>query len=223
MRHRDQFWRMPACGPDMLPVMRDEPDPEAPIQSSATASLSSLFGRNLEKLHAFLRVRCGDRLSAKESIEDLAQSVCREVLRDAEGVRFTSEAAFRKWLFTQATRKLIDKSRYYARAHREAVREAPEVDEASAASVLSCYADFCTPSRYASAREQLEQIEAAIQQLPDAQRDAIAFVKLLGLSTREAAERLQISDSAVRSLLSRGLAKLSLTLRPRSSDPADGR
>ena len=65
-----------------------------------------------------------------------------------------------------------------------------------------------TPSRVASAKEQLVQIEDAIQRLPDHQQEAVAYSRILGLSYADIATRMQVSESAVRNLVSRGLARL---------------
>ena len=43
---------------------------------------ATLFGRNLPVLVAYLRSRCRGAMARVESPEDLAQSVCREVLAD---------------------------------------------------------------------------------------------------------------------------------------------
>ncbi len=52
--------------------------------------------------------------------------------------------------------------------------------------------------------------------LPAAQRDAVAYVKLLGLSYERVARRMGRSESAVRGLVARGLATLAEELGPES-------
>ena len=181
------------------------------------ASMDSLFGRNMPKLMAFIRLRMGTGVSARESVADIAQSVCREVLRDMNDFEYRGDEAFRHWLFTQATRKIIDKTRYHGRAQRDIAREVQvggESSEREAESIVQCFASFCTPSRVASGREQLEMIEAALADLPENQREAIALTKLMDVPTAEAAELIGVTDSAVRGLVARGLAKLSLILNP---------
>lgn len=149
-----------------------------------------------------------------ESASDIAQSVCREFLEGLTSGARLSRAEFRNRLFRAATRKLVDRHRYYTREKRDRRRRhGPAID---AQSVADCYATVLTPSRVASAREHLEQFETAIQQLPEGQRDAILLVKLVGLSTAEVAEIMDRSDSAVRGLVARGLATLVELLDPPS-------
>jgi len=177
-------------------------------------AFDSLFARTMPPLIAFLRVKVGRLISARESVHDLAQSVCREVLADMKDFEYAGDAAFQKWLFQQASRKIVDRHRYLRRARRDAGREvaADGFAETDARSILDCYATFCTPSQVAGAREELARIEAAIEKLPENQRDAVCLSRLMGLSYPEVAERLGCSEAAARALVARGLARLAQRL-----------
>jgi RNA polymerase sigma-70 factor (ECF subfamily) len=178
-------------------------------------AFDSLFARNLPKLIAYIRVRMGPDLAARESVTDLAQSVCREVLLDAGDFEYRGEESFRKWLFMQATRKLIDRHRFHRRERRDVRREVQPAGGGSTAdhqSILTCYADLHTPSRVATAKDQLDRIEGVLHRLPENQREAIALARLVGLPTAEIAARLGCTDSAVRGLIARGLARLAIEL-----------
>ncbi|MBL8898349.1 MAG: sigma-70 family RNA polymerase sigma factor [Planctomycetes bacterium] len=171
-------------------------------------ALNALFERNLPLLEAFLRVRAGRALQARESIRDLAQSVCREVLGDWEKIELRSEKEFRNYLFLEAGRKILKKARFHAQERRDARREAGSLDTDEAETLRGVYASVLTPSRCADAREEVAAIEDAIAELPEAQRDAITLTRLLGLTTAEAAVELEVSESAVRGLIARGLARI---------------
>ena len=177
-------------------------------------ALNSLFGRHLPNLRAFIRMKAGRMVKAKESVNDLVQSVCREVLEDFDQFEYRGEAAFRQWLFLHATRKILERHRYHRAAKRDAAREAPPRDlpEDEATTLMRCYATFCTPSRRAAAREELHRIESAIAELPENQRDALALSRMMGLSYKDAAEQLDCTPAAVRGLVARGLARLSDSL-----------
>ncbi|MEZ5962980.1 MAG: sigma-70 family RNA polymerase sigma factor [Planctomycetota bacterium] len=217
------------------PVDTARPRPEVPAQpgvpsmpldphESVHAALrgdrqafDSLFGRNLPRLMAYIRLQMSQAVGARESVSDIAQSVCREVLQDMDGFEFQGDEAFRKWLMMQATRKLIDKQRFYRRARRDIARErAPEGDasDSEANSIVDGCADLVSPSRLLGAREQLGRIQTAIGDLPDKQRDAVMMAKVMGMTTDEVAQELGTTAGAVRSLIARGLAKLSLMMRP---------
>src|SRR5262245_56529972 len=85
-----------------------EQSPDAGIQSERPESRSSLFAAHLGDLAGYLRRRCGVLLRAKESVSDLAQSVCREALTHWSRFRSGSDRdrSLRKWLFHIARRKL---------------------------------------------------------------------------------------------------------------------
>src|SRR5678815_592051 len=86
-------------------------------------ALTSLFARNLPPLVAFIRARAGKAIAARESAADIAQSVFREVLQDADKIELKGEGAFRNWLFMQATRKVLDRAKFHGRDRRDAARE----------------------------------------------------------------------------------------------------
>jgi len=193
-----------------------EPDIAAEIAAARRGeahALDSLFARNLPPLVAFIRSRAGKAIAARESAVDIAQSVFREVLQDADNIVLHGEGAFRNWLFQQATRKVLDRARFHGRERRDIAKEVvlPEPGPAADA-LLACYASIATPSQHAVAREELQRFEAAVQQLPDNQRDAVTMSRLLGLDYAQIAEQMQTSESAVRGLVARGLAALSSLL-----------
>ncbi len=194
-------------------------DPRESIHAALSGdapAFDSLFGRNLPKLMAYIRLRMGRHLTGKESVSDIAQSVCREVLQDMDDFEYQGEEAFRKWLMMQATRKLLDRHRYYTRQQRDVAREVPAQhlhnDDDDTTSMVDCYATFCTPSRAPTAKDELERIEGALHELPENQREAVALSKLMGVPNTEIAEQLGCTPGAVRALIARGLAGLAIIL-----------
>lgn len=173
-------------------------------------AIDSLFARNLPPLVAFIRARAGKAVAARESAADIAQSVFREVLQDADRIELKGEGAFRNWLYMQATRKVLDRAKFHGRDRRDVGREVaiPEAGPAADA-LLECYATIATPSRHAAAREELTRFETAIQELPENQRDAVTMSRLMGLSYAQVAETMGLTESAVRGLVARGLAAVS--------------
>jgi len=192
-------------------VSSPDADDLAAIVHDAQRGDRDALGRLLElmqvPLTAFVRVRAGDLVLERESAHDIVQSVCREVLEDLGAFRYRGDAELRNWFFLLATRKLLDRRKFHRRARRDVGREI------AADALLDCYGAFASPSRVASAREELARIEAALQRLPATQRDAIAYSRL-GLSYTDVAERMAATESAVRSLVSRGLARLADELEP---------
>lgn len=175
------------------------------VEQAATGSASAvdaLLARHLPGVRAYLRLRAGPQLLAKESASDLAQSVCRDVLENVDRFRYDGEDGFRRWLFKTAERKVLDRYAHWAAKKREATPEGLDA-------TLSHYGDLHTPSRNAIAREELQRVEAAIDALPPAMREVFILAKVVGLSRRAIADELGKNEGAVRTTLHRALARVS--------------
>lgn len=164
--------------------------------------------RFLPELRLFLRVRMGPALRSKETEEDLAQSVCREVLTDLEQFEDRGPGAFRSWLFLTAARKIQDRVVHFRREKRDVAREAArDPEELRAASLL-------TPSRVAMGREEFDRMSAALDAMPEDQRVVLAHSRLLGMKLADVARELGKTEGQTRGLLYRGLARLGAALEP---------
>jgi len=191
------------------------PDPRTLVDSASrgdAAAVEELLTRYLPGLNAFVRLRAGPLLRARESSSDLVQSVCREVLAHVDRFQYRSEGLFKQWLFTTAARKIADRCDHVQAQRRDVCREVA-LDAASAVSAAGSFADACrslvTPSRELIGREELVATERALLDLDDDHREVILLARVVGLSAREIGEQMNRSESAVRSLLHRALAELS--------------
>lgn len=165
------------------------------------AAIELLLERHLAGVRGFLARRAGADVRAEESIADLVQSTCRELierLRDGR-FRFRGEAEFKQWLYRAALMKLWNR----ARAGRAAGR-----DERVAGADPELVLAPGTPSQVASFHEELERFVRALEALSDEQREAIALFHVEGLTHAEIAARKGCSESYSRALLSRALARL---------------
>ena len=177
-------------------------------------AFEALLERHQGELHAFVRLRFGRLLSARESSVDLVQSVCREVLEQADRFTRPEEQGFRRWLFTTALRKIHDRQAFYLAGKRDVLREVAPGEASAAEDLMQHYRTFSTPSRVASDREEVARIEAAFEVLSDEQREVLTLAHLVGLSRAEIAQQLGKTEGAVRVTLHRALAKLSNRLAP---------
>lgn len=178
------------------------------------SAIEALLVRHLPAIDAYVRLRAGKLVRAKESTADVVQSVCREVLEHLDDFDFRGEAQFRHWLCQHALHKILNKKRFYTAEKRDAAREqaarARSTDQNTSA--LDCYATICTPSRVAAGKEALEAFELAFEQLPEDYRSVITLHRIIGLSFLEIAPMMERSEGAVRNLFNRGVARLSTML-----------
>lgn len=172
------------------------PDPE----------VERLVASYLPSLRAFVRLRMGPELRAREESCDIVQSVAREVLLHRDRFQHGGDQGFREWMFTTAHRKIVNRLLRWRAERRTAERENAAVLPDELAAMVP------TPSRHASAREQLSAVEAAFDELTEEQNEVVRMSRLLGLSHAEIAARLGKTEVAVRKTLSRGLARLVATL-----------
>ena len=177
-------------------------------QTGDGSAMQELLVAYLPELAAFLRLQMGQRLQQRESSADIAQSVCREILTDMEDFEYRGPAAFKRWLFLTARRKLIDRARFHGRDRRDVGRDVA----LSETQLASGYGSFQTPSGVAMQKEEIERLEAAFDQMPEDYRDVIVYSKFLGMKGPEIGERMGKTANAVRVLLHRALARLGLLL-----------
>jgi RNA polymerase sigma-70 factor (ECF subfamily) len=174
-----------------------------------------LLKEHLNGLRAFVRLRAGPVVRSREAESDVVQSACREVLSRAHDYRHGGEAGFRHWLYTAALRKIVDKHERHTATKRDVRREQSlsTADEgAQDAALLATYQAFASPSQVASAREQLDRVEAAFAQLGEDHREAILLSRVVGLSRAEVAAEMGRSEASVRNLLHRALMHLARLL-----------
>jgi RNA polymerase sigma-70 factor, ECF subfamily len=185
---------------------------ESLVQQAAAGdapALASLLVRHLASLEAYVRLKAGAGVRAKESLGDLVQSVCVEVLRDASAFEYRGEPQFRHWLFQQALHKIMNKRRFHGAGRRDMGRE---VAPTSRVSYGDCYATLITPSREAMGHDRWAAFEAAFDVLPEDYREAITLRRIVGLEYDAIAEAMGRSEGAVRNLVHRGIARLSTLL-----------
>ena len=174
---------------------------------------AELLEEHLAGLRAFVHLRLGRALRAKEESQDLVQSVCREVLSELPHFEPRADATFRDWLFKTAENKIRDRWRHWQREKRSVAREVElDLTENEDASVCSDLATLCTPSRHAAGREEVARLERAFCELPPDYREVIVLARLRGLTHAQIAERLGRTELATRTLLSRALARLALAM-----------
>jgi len=164
------------------------------------------------RLQAYMRLNANGLVLSREWSLDLAQSVCADALGSMEGFGGDTEEQFRAWLYRIALNKIRMRYRHLTAARRDARRELGEGVARDADDLARSYGTVCTPSHNLSAKETVDRIEAAMEQLPEEQRQVLTMASLLEMSHREIAAELGKQEPAVRKTLSRARARLVLLL-----------
>jgi len=177
-------------------------------------ALDELLQSYLPQLHAFVRVRLGAKLHARESSLDVVNSVCRELLSARDAFDFRGEDRFRAWLFTTALNKVRERHRRLHSGMRDVEREEP----ASNLDSFAAFAPLLTPSQDAIGHETEHLLREALGALEEDHREVITLARLVQLPHRVIAEVMDRSEEATRKLLARAMRQLIRELRQRGID-----
>lgn len=172
---------------------RFERDEMRAIQAGDSAALQRLIDREGPRLLRFARGLLGNLDEAEDVVQD---TMIRLWEKAAE---WTPDARIGTWLHRVCYNRAIDKLR-----RRRAV-----VDE----SVLEEVADPADAADVALVRaESAQRVAAAVDGLPARQRSAVLLFHMQGLSQREAAAAMGISEAAFESTLARARRQLRRSL-----------
>jgi RNA polymerase sigma factor (sigma-70 family) len=157
------------------------------------AALGELYDR-VGRIAYGLAVRI---LRDERLAEDAVQEGFLAVWRSAAGFR-AERAKASTWILTLVHRRAVDLVR------REERRRAEPLSEETAVRADSTE----TTEEAAWLRFERERVQAALQQLPDVQREALELAYYGGFSQSELAERLGVPLGTIKSRMFAGLARL---------------
>lgn len=133
-------------------------------------------------------------------VEDLCQEVYIRTYESAKG-RLPKPA--RPFVFTIARNLLVDRAR---REHVVPIEAVADLED------LGVALDAPSPERTVLARDELRQLQAAIDRLPPRRREVVILGRIEGLTGRQIAQRLGIAESTVADHLTAALNTLTNVL-----------
>jgi RNA polymerase sigma-70 factor (ECF subfamily) len=182
-------------------------------------------GRVLERFRAYLRLlarlHLDPRLRGKLDPSDVVQQTLLQAHRALDQLRGRSEAEVAAWLRRILARTLAQAVRDFARDRRDVARER-SLEQALGESSLRLgrwlAADQSSPSARVQRNEEALRLAEALEQLPEAQREALVLQHWQGRSLAEIGEQLGRSPAAVAGLIKRGLKQLKAILSEGEGD-----
>lgn len=160
-----------------------------------SAALRLLFQRYYTRVFAFSRRRLRDPQLAEEVTAD----VFFEVWRSANAFEGASRPA--TWIFGIARFKCSAAHRDRSRLKRSSVVPAN-------VEVLHGYADQADFGVRMEARDELRQVQQALEWLPEEQRRVMELAVIEGLPYEEISQRLRIPEGTVKTRVARARARL---------------
>ena len=155
------------------------------------AAYTVLVERHLARNLGFAARLLGDRAEAEEIMQEAFLKLWRGAANwQPGGARFTT------WFYRVVLNLCIDRQRKRRGRHvpLDDAGDQPDGRQGADAHIHD--------------RQVGRQIDGALAQLPERQREAVTLCYLQGLSNREAADVLQVNIKALESLLTRGRAAL---------------
>ena len=176
---------------------------------SALDRLCRVYGLRVRWI---IRLRMGAELRSKLESMDLVQDTLVHALGGLDDFTYRNEGDFVRWLSTIAENVIRGNLKRLHTNKRDVRRELP-LDGCGPTSTGGLVAtpgpiDATTPSVIMSKKEELAELERAIDQLKPEYREVIILTKIEGLSYKEISNRLGKSHDAVRKLVSRAIVAL---------------
>ena len=169
------------------------PDPQPLSKSELDRSFSELYRTHLRDVYSYAYYRVGNHHDA----EDLTEQTFLQAYRHYErALRESDGRPLRPWLIRIAHNLAANYYRDRARRPESAIEDAAVISAPH------------TTERLVEDREELEEILAGVQQLPDDRREALIMRFALGMDNREIARALGRSDGATKVLLHRAIKQL---------------
>jgi RNA polymerase sigma factor (sigma-70 family) len=173
-----------------------------------------LLERHLPSVRTYVRMNLDPWLRSREAVSDLVQSSLREVLAARDGLRFENEQAFRAYLFSCVTNKILDKRRYWNREMRDPAREhSLDAEELHFSTILRSPASN-SPSALVVRGEQIRLLQDAFDSLNEREKQLFSMHFIFGLQPTHIGNELGTPETSVRKELARLQAALASVLGP---------
>jgi len=179
------------------------------VRDDHAAAFEELVARYQVRLISIFQHSLVDR----DQAEDLAQEVFLRVYRARK--RYTPSSRFSTWLFTIANNVASNARR--SRFRRREVQVTGRSTSSFSASPLAQMIEAASglhPTRRLDRTERAELVHLAMETLSERQRMALLLSKFEGMSYAEIGEVMELTTSAIKSLLSRARGNLRDILRP---------
>jgi RNA polymerase sigma-70 factor (ECF subfamily) len=191
------------------------PSLEAEIRSGNADALVEYLEQQRPRLRVYIERNMSVALRQKIDADDLMQEVVMSCLQAQAEVDLTERDLF-GWVCQMAQRRIVDAGRKFTGAKkRDASREvslhgggASGSEEGQQGIIHMLIASVTSPSRAFSRNQKEFHLLAALDELPEDQREALKLRYIDALPTKEIAEKMGKTDGAIRVMLTRSLKRL---------------
>ncbi|MFC1793660.1 sigma-70 family RNA polymerase sigma factor [Planctomycetota bacterium] len=180
-------------------------------------ALNHLYRVYAERVLWMVRFRMSKELRSNLESMDIVQDTLIHALGGLDGFTYKNEGDFVRWLSKIAENELKGNLRKL-HADKRDIRKVVRFDDdrpttGGGYTGIPGHVDTATPSVIMAKRDELARLEKAIDKLKPEYREVIILTKIDGLSYNDMGARLGKSDEAVRKLVSRAMAELTVAFK----------
>ncbi len=181
------------------------------------SALNQLYRVYAERVRWMVRFRMSKELRSKLESMDFVQDTFIHALSGLEDFTYKNEGDFVRWLAKIAENELRGSLKKLHTDKRD-IRKEVRLDNYGPTTAGRFVRtpgpiEATTPSVIMSRKEDLAKLAKAIDELKPEYREVIVLTKIEGLSYKEIAGRLDKTSEAVRKLVSRAMAELTIAFR----------
>jgi len=181
------------------------------------SALNQLYRIYAERVRWMVRFRMSKQLRSKLESMDLVQDTLIHALSGLEDFTYKNEGDFVRWLAKIVENELRGSLKKLYADKRD-IRKEVRLDDYEPTTGGGFVGtpgpiEATTPSVIMSKKEDLAKLEKAIDELKPEYREVIILTKIEGLGYKQIADRVGKSSEAVRKLVSRAMAELTIAFR----------
>src|SRR3990167_7503412 len=181
------------------------------VKEGDKEALQSLLARYLPRIHQMVRLSLGAKLRNRMESMDIVQEVLGRILKSFDKFEIRHEASFVHWVRVLVQNEIRNQAAYQKADCRNADKEIRPVKNESG-SWLYIGAGLAdtgrSPGSVAEAKDNLDQLAQALEQLSEGEREIIVMRQYEDLSFGDIGEILGCSEDASRMKFVRAMDKL---------------
>lgn len=180
-------------------------------KSGDNEALNLLLGHYLDRILRMVRMRIGSKMRARLDSMDVVQEVMSRAIKGFENFEVKHEAAFLHWIRKLVQNEIINLANHHNAQKRNINNEVSKNQEFQEnRSVISQIpADsIWHPSKQLRLKNEIIELESAMDQLKEDQKEIIIMKQYEGLTYREISGEIGISEDAARMKYGRAMDKL---------------
>lgn len=174
-------------------------------------ALNLLLDRYIQRVLRIVRARLGPRLRERMESMDVVQEVMIRAIKAFDQFEAKNEAAFLHWISKLVQNEIRDLADYHAAEKRNTNKEfQPQKDSEKDRSVVSQIPanSIYRPSFQVRLKEDVIQLEAAMDKLPEKQKEVVILRQYEGMSFKDIGEQFGCSEDTARMQYTRAIGKL---------------